>query len=136
VQQRFDEFRRLGAQALVVTQARPDCLAAFGRALPPPFPIVADPDRRAYRAFGLERTSWGTLLRPRVIFSYLRLLFRGWRPRRMVEGEDVLQLGGDFVVDGQGRLVYAYRSAEPTDRPGVEVLLKAVREAAASSTPP
>src|SRR5262245_5943671 len=95
-----------------------------------PFPVVADPERVAYRAFGLERTSWTRMLHPGVVFRYLRLLFRGWRPRQVRKGEDVLQLGGDFVLDGEGRLVYAYRSAEPTDRPPVEALLKAVTETA------
>jgi hypothetical protein len=69
------------------------------------------------------------MLRPRVLLGYLRLVWRGWRPRRAREGEDVLQLGGDFVLDGQGRLVFAYRSIEPTDRPSVEMLVQALRGA-------
>jgi hypothetical protein len=131
VQQHYDEIRRLGAEVLVVTQARPELLAAFVRELVLPFPAVADPTRAAYRAFGLERTTWRRTLRPGVLWHYLRLVLRGWRPRRPVPGEDVWQLGGDFVLDGEGRLVYAYRSAEPTDRPTVAQLLRAVREAGA-----
>jgi hypothetical protein len=38
-----------------------------------------------------------------------------------------MQLGGDFVLDGRGRVAYAYRSVEPTDRPPVEDLVRAVR---------
>ena len=41
----------------------------------------------------------------------------------------MFQLGGDFVIDARGRLAYAYRSAEPTDRPAVAELLKAIRAA-------
>src|SRR5262245_4684629 len=96
-----------------------------------PFPVVGDPERAAYRAFGLERTSWGRLLRPGVVLRYLGLIFRGWLPRRPRSGEDVLQLGGDFVLNGEGRMVYAYRSAEPTQRPSIETLLQAVRDAGA-----
>jgi peroxiredoxin len=130
VQQHYEEIRRLGAGVLVVTQARPELLAVFVREQPLPFPVVADPTREAYRAFGLERTSWRTILRPGVLWQYLRLMLRGWRPRRPLPGEDVLQLGGDFVLDPEGRLAYAYRSAAPTDRPGVEDLVRAVGEAA------
>jgi peroxiredoxin len=128
-------FRRLGAEVLVVSQARPERVAAFLREQPLPFPVAADPDRVAYRAFGLERTSWAAVLRPGVVLRYLRFLFRGWRPRPVGPGEDVLQLGGDFVLDGQGRLAYAYRSAEPTDRPTLEALLQAVRQASPATTP-
>jgi peroxiredoxin len=135
VQRAYKEFRRLGAAVLVVSQARPERLAAFLRDQPLPFPVAADPERAAYRAFGLERTSWARVLRPGVVLRYLRLIFRGWRPRQAEEGEDVLQLGGDFVLDGQGRLACAYRSAEPTDRPAVEALLQAVRQASPAKTP-
>jgi peroxiredoxin len=133
VQQRYEEFRRQGAGVLAVSQARPEVVAAFLREEPLPFPVVADPERAAYRAFGLERTSWATVLRPGVVLRYLRLVFRGWRPRQARGGEDVLQLGGDFVLDGERRLVYAYRSADPADRPPIEALLRAVREAAPAS---
>jgi peroxiredoxin len=133
---RYEEFRRLGAQVLVVTQARPDLLAVFLREQPLPFLAVADPGRLAYRAFGLERTSWAAMMRPDVILRYLRLIFRGWRPQHVREGEDILQLGGDFVLDREGRLTYEFRSAEPTDRPSVEALLQALRELSIPATPP
>ena len=132
----YEEFRRLGAEVLVVTQARPELLAAFLRDHPLPFLAVADPERAAYRAFGLERTTWATMLRAGVLLRYLRLILRGWRPQQVRAGEDVLQLGGDFVLDGEGRLSYAYRSAEPTDRPSVEALLHAMRMIAAPATLP
>jgi hypothetical protein len=130
VQQRYEDFRRHGAEVLFVSQARPEILTAFLREQPLPFSIVADSERSAYRVFGLERTTWVRMLRPDVIWRFLRLLFRGWRLQRVRKGEDVLQLGGDFVLDGEGRLVFAYRSTEPTDRPSIEVLLQAVNQTA------
>jgi peroxiredoxin len=136
VQQHYEEFRRRGAEVLVVTQARPELLAVFLREQPLPFQAVADPERAAYGAFNLEKTSWATMLRPGVILRYLRLVLRGWRPRKVSDGEDILQLGGDFVLDGEGRLTYAYRSSEPTDRPSVEALLQAMRELSISIAPP
>jgi hypothetical protein len=75
------------------------------------------------------------MLQPGPLFRYLRLVFRDGRLRRPYKGEDVLQLGGDFVLDGRGRVVYAYRSAEPTDRPSVQELLRAVRAAAEATVP-
>ncbi len=128
MRERYEEFRRL-AEVLVISQARPELLAIFLREHPQPFPVAADPQRVSYRAFGLERTSWAAMLRPDVILRYLRLILRGWHLQQVRQGEDILQLGGDFVLDGEGRLLYAYRSAEPTDRPAINALLQAVCQA-------
>ncbi len=128
MQAHYEEVRGLGAEVLVVTQAQPALLAVFLREQPLPFPAVADPTRAAYRAFELARTSWGKILRPGSILRYLKLLFRGWKPRRSSAGEDVMQLGGDFILDAERRLVHAYPSAEPTDRPSVAALLQALRK--------
>jgi hypothetical protein len=91
VQRRYQDFRRLGAEILVVAHVQPEAVAASLRDYPLPFPMVADPEGAAFRAFGLERTSWGTMLRPRVILRYLRLMLRGWRARKPGPGEDVLR---------------------------------------------
>lgn len=117
---------------MAVSFADPEQVARFLAEMPLPFPLVSDPSRTAYQAFGLGRTSWGRMARPGVIGRYLGLILHGWLPRPPRPHEDVLQLGGDFVLDGQRRLIYAYRSAEPTDRPALDDVLAAVRRA----TPP
>lgn len=114
---------------LVISFAQPEMLALYERDQGLPFPIVADPSRFAYHAFDLERTSWREMLRGGVVWRYLRLMLRGWTPQRGNKGEDVLQLGGDFVLDERRHVVYAHRSAEPTDRPPVDELLQAVATA-------
>jgi hypothetical protein len=129
VRQGFEEIQRAGGAALAVASAPPSALAAFLARDPLPFPLVSDPGRRAYEAFGLERTTWANVLRPRALAGYLGLLLRGWGPRRPHPDEDVLQLGGDFVLDAEGRLAFAYRSRDPTDRPPIARLVQAVREA-------
>lgn len=63
-------------------------------------------------------------LRGSVLAHYLRLIFTGWKPRRNEAGEDVLQLGGDFILSSDRRLVFAYRSNDPADRPTVSELIR------------
>ncbi|MGH7170289.1 MAG: SelL-related redox protein [Gemmataceae bacterium] len=133
VRDHYEEIRRLGGEVLVVSFAPPPLLALYEREQALPFPIVADPTRAVYQAFGLECTSWREMLRGGVLWRYLRLMLRGWSPKRMNKGEDVLQLGGDFVLDECHRLVYAHRSAEPTDRPPVAELLKEIVKASGVS---
>jgi AhpC/TSA antioxidant enzyme len=96
-----------------------------------PYPILVDRDRRAYQAWGLGRGSvlgiWGD---PRVWVRYAGELARGVRLRR--PGTDTLQLGGDFVVDPGGSVVYA-RPQRRDDRPPVAELLGALERAASAS---
>ncbi len=119
-------LRAAGVVVLVVSQAKPPVLAMFLRRHPQPVPVVGDPDRAAYRAFGLERTGLSSFFRPRVVWGYLRLILRGGRLRKPYPGEDVLQLGGDFLLNRTGRVVFAYPSRTATDRPTVEALLAAL----------
>jgi peroxiredoxin len=132
VQERYEDIRREGGEVLVVSFTRPDKLAAYVQRHALPFPAVADPERDAYRAFALSTGSWWMFLRGQVIGRYLRLMARGWLPEKTAAADDLLQLGGDFVLDGQRRLVYAYRSKDATDRPAAEDLVQAVGRAAAT----
>jgi peroxiredoxin len=126
---RYGDIREAGGDVLVISFTGPEKVRAYLERYPQLFPVVSDPERTAYRAFSLERTSWASFLRLGVIARYLKLILLGWLPRKTGKGEDVLQLGGDFVIDRAGRLAYAYRSEVPTDRPPARALLEAVRAA-------
>ena len=96
-----------------------------------PYPVLVDPDRSAYRAWGLGRgsllTVWGD---PGVWRQYASEIARGARLRR--PGSDTLQLGGDFVIDRAGTVVYS-RPQRRDDRPPVAELLRVVERAAETS---
>ena len=126
----YDPIRALGGEVLAVSFSPPARVAAYLARHPLPFPVVSDPDRWAYRAFALGRTSWLSFFRPAVLGRYLRLMFGGWMPWQAEQGTDLLQLGGDFVLDAGRHIILAHRSAEPTDRPAARQLLEAVRRAA------
>lgn len=83
-------------------------------------PMLMNPSKDVYSAYGLERSFWGSW-GPRTFYTYARLMLSG-RRWRGIQG-DSLQLGGDFIVDPEGLLRFAYRSRDPSDRPGVDVLL-------------
>ncbi len=124
MKKRYDEFRTRDAEVVAVSFTPPTRVAAYLRRYPLPFRAVSDPDRSAYQAFSMGKVSWPTMMRLDVIGRYLLLMLRGWMPQG--PQEDMQQLGGDFVLDHERRLIYAYRSREPTDRPSVEELLTAV----------
>jgi peroxiredoxin len=128
VQDHDDEFRSLGADVLAISFASPERITAFLEQYNLTIPVLADPQRAAYSAFGLGRAPWQKLLAPHVVGRYVKLMARGWLPSKPTPGDDVNQLGGDFVLDAQHRLVYSYRSDNPTDRPRIDELLRAVRQ--------
>jgi peroxiredoxin len=122
-----EKLAAAGCSVLVVTQAKPEQLARYAARAGWHVPLVADPERAAYRAFGLERTSWWVFFHPRVVWGYLRGMFRGYGVKVPYAGEDVLQLGGDFVIDRDLSVVYTYPSADPTYRPSAAALEAAVK---------
>ncbi len=99
------------------------------------FPVVSDPSRTAYQMFELPKTSWWKIFSPIFLAKYFALMSRGWTPGSN-KGEDVLQLGDDFVLNGNRRLTFAHPSADPTDRPSTESLVQAVRACVEETNPP
>jgi peroxiredoxin len=131
VQKIYADIKALGGEVLVVSFTTPALITAFAADFPQPFPIVADPERKAYQAFALGATNLGGFLRPGVVWHYLKLMFRGWIPRGPGKDADIWQLGGDFVIDSAGRLRYAHPSHDAADRPSNAELLDTLRRASA-----
>jgi hypothetical protein len=121
-----DTLAEAGCSVLVVCQAKPEVLSRYLVRQNWTVPVVCDPDRTAYRAFGLERTGWLTFFRPKVLWGYLRGMLRGYRLKTPYAGEDVFQLGGDFVLDRTGKVVFAYPSTNPIDRPTITQIRDAI----------
>jgi hypothetical protein len=121
------QFHALGAEVFAVSLTPPARAAAYLQRYPLPFQVAVDPSHAAYHAFGFGRTSWWSILSPTSIARYLRAICRGTWPRKPVEGEDLLQLGGDVVADADGIIRYLYRSRTATDRPPPTELLQAVQ---------
>jgi hypothetical protein len=125
VSDRIDEFGH--AAVALITFTRQRNLRGFRHRLGLAYPVVTDESRASYRAYGLTRGPWWRIWGLRTLRAYGPLLGSGGRLRRPTE--DTLQLGGDFIVDSNGVLVYGYRSARPDDRPPVDELITTVRAA-------
>ena len=123
-----DRFAELGERTdvVLITFTEPSALAGYRDRNALPFPVVTDPNRHAYRAYGLGRGSvarvWGWRAGLRYVQILRRSGLRAWRRPT----EDTLQLGGDFVIDPDGTLIYGFWGRGPDDRPRVEDLITAV----------
>jgi peroxiredoxin len=124
------ELDRSGVAVALVTFGDPEATQRFCAAARVPFPCYADPDRRGYDAFGLERQgSWHRVLDPRQARATLKALRRG---HAMYKGRlSVRQMPGTFLIDTAGEVRYAHRNRYPADNPTVEALLAAARSVSA-----
>ena len=91
-----------------------------------PWPVLIDRRREAYRSWGLGRASRLKLARLDWVRGYARMVLRGDRLAR--PGEDVLQLGGDFVIGRDGTIVLAHPQRDFDDRPPAAVLVRTLEE--------
>ncbi|MFQ5419992.1 MAG: SelL-related redox protein [Anaerolineae bacterium] len=119
------EFERRETTVFLITFAKLYWVKKWQVETGIPFPILLDPDRAAYRAFGLQHSiwrSWG--------WNNLRYYVRAVRQgkRFALNRGDTNQLGGDFILDGRSRIRFAYPSRDPTDRPDVRRLLAVIDE--------
>lgn len=91
-----------------------------------PFPVLVDPDRSVYRAYGLGRGSVGRVWGGRTLRRYAEIVARGGVAGLRRPSEDTLQLGGDFVIAPDGTLAWGFWSEGPDDRPTVDELVDVV----------
>ena len=126
-----DRLDDLGPDTTVVlvTFTDPDNLSDYIVRNLLPFPVLTDPDRSAYAAYGFGRGSVGRVWGWRAGRRYLELLRAGrWRELRRPT-EDTLQLGGDVVIAPDGTLAWGFWSEGPDDRPSVDDIIAAVEAA-------
>ena len=122
----YDQIRALGSEVLVISFDIPEHVDVYRESNGFPFPVLSDPERNSYQALGIRRTSWKTMLKLDVMGRYLKLMIRGWLPPSKIKMSDVYQLGGDGIVDAQCRMIYQFRSHDPSRRPAVCDLIKAL----------
>lgn len=84
--------------------------------------MLLDTDRSLYRALGLKRSVAKVWTVSSLVY-YAEQKLAGRTLLAMLEEDDPHQLGGDFIVDPNGKLVLVYQSKTSTDRPSTDYLL-------------
>ena len=117
-----------GMALAVVTQGTPEAARVFCSERAPGIFCLADPERKAYRAYGLERaTLLQSIFSLRVIKSNKRLqAIKGWKPEAPPTGQDALQMSGTFIIGPNGRIRLPYYYDDIADHPVEDLLLGGV----------
>ena len=117
-------------EVVLVTFSTPERARRHRARLELPFPVLVDPDRAAYRAYGLGRGTVRRVWGPKTLRRYREVMRDdGMAGLRRPDG-DTLQLGGDFVVAPDGTLAWGFWSDGPDDRPAIGDLKAAIAAAA------
>ena len=113
---------------VIVTQGTPAEAKAFCAERAPGVTCLADPERKAYQAYGMERANvWQSFLSLNVWRSNRRLKQeRGWNTDLPPAGQDALQMAGTFVIAPDGRIRLPYYYDDIADHPSVDLLLHGV----------
>lgn len=85
------------------------------------WPLLIDSDRVLYRGYGMLAASFWDIWGPRTWLVYARELLKG--QKLQAAGSDVMQRGGDVLIDPQGIVRLHHVGNGPADRPEVAEIL-------------
>lgn len=127
LRQKKQHFNQAGAQVVLVSMGTPEESAAFEMKFNIPFPLISDPKRQLYQAFGLKQISGLELLSPSVAFKGILAMTKGHTIGMPIG--DIRQLPGVFIINTDGRIVYSHFASDPSDHPDPDTILEALKTA-------
>jgi peroxiredoxin len=117
---RYDEIQAHGVREVVLFHSTAEGLLAYND--PTPFAVVADPDKRLYREFGVE-PSLRSLLNPRAWAPMIRGVATKKRPLAGDHRSGHLGLPADFLIASDGHVLARKYGEHAFDQWSVDELL-------------
>lgn len=94
-----------------------------------PFTMLRDPERQIYHFFGLKRSVFKVWCVASLVY-YAEAMVAGKPLPKPYENvhDDTIQMGGDFILSGEGAVTFLYPSKTNTDRPSVETIIAELKK--------
>lgn len=124
---REEEFTRRNVKITVVTFESGFLARSYVEETSLTWPLLVDDSRETYRSYGMLSASFWDIWGPKTWWVYLKEILKGERLRKS-EG-DLMQRGGDVLIDPSGIVALHHIGAGPADRPTVESLLRRIPSA-------
>ncbi|HNT75547.1 MAG TPA: peroxiredoxin-like family protein [Anaerolineae bacterium] len=122
-----ERIETAGLAIAVITQGTPQMTGDFAKTFAPGLLVLADPERKAYQAYGLERGNvFQTVLNRRVWQAVARAKQKGYYLETPPAGQDAMQMSGIFIINQKGRIVLPYYYDDIADHPPLTLLLDGV----------
>jgi len=116
-----------GLNIAVIMQGTQEASAEFAKKFAPGLRVLADPERKAYQAFGLERGNlFQTFFNPKVWSAVKRSREKGYQIEPPPAGQDAMQMSGTFIISTRGKVELPYYYDHIADHPPLELLLSGV----------
>jgi hypothetical protein len=126
ITRRHDEILVAGIREVVVFHSRVETMLDLQGLLP--FAAIADPEKRLYAEFGVERMSPWMALNPRSWMAAGRALTQATSLRGATgKGEEHLGLPAEFLISSDGRVLAAKYGTVADDHWSVDELLALAR---------
>lgn len=122
-----DRIIQAGLDLAIVTQGTPESAALFAKDFAPGLLVLADPERKAYTAYGLERGNlFQTFLNLKVWIAISRARKKGYAVEPPPAGQDAMQMSGTFIISTSGQIELPYYYDHIADHPPLDLLLSGV----------
>ncbi|XP_077992630.1 uncharacterized protein LOC144446681 [Glandiceps talaboti] len=126
--QRQDEVVSAGGRVLLVSFFSQQAGVKWLEEMQCPFDMLLDPDKQLYKEIGLGY-SLCKVWEMQVMHYYVtQIASKRALPKRLSEkSEDIHQMGGDFIINTDGKMEFIYYSRKSTDRPTVDQLIDSLK---------
>ncbi len=122
-----ERIHQAGLEIAVVMQGKPEQTAIFASRFAPGLFCLADPERKAYQAYGLERGNlFQTFLNPKVLSAVAKSRKKGYEVAPAPVGQDSMQMSGTFIIGTNGKIELPYYYDHIADHPPLDLLLSGV----------
>lgn len=122
----------LGANVVIIGQGQPIQAAAYAEEHGIEVPVLTDPDRSVYRAYGLLDAHMSQVLfdAPQWMWSYSPEVAEKFQEERRASGRRLVNnpwtLPGEFVIGSNGTILHTHRYQHCEDWPDPRVHLTAI----------
>jgi peroxiredoxin len=126
IRQEYETLKQAGVIALTVTMGNAAQAADFKSSQRLPCEVLADPEQRAYQAYGLPKGGALQIAGPQMWWAGFRSIVR-FGARKPVG--DVWQMPGAFLIEKGGKVLYAHRAAHSGDLESYDQILRIYQDA-------
>jgi peroxiredoxin len=123
----YPQVEALGLTTVVLYHSPSEKIAS-ANPVQAPFDIVADPAKKIFGAYGVER-SWRGMFSPAVMSTYIKALKAGYPAGMLTSDGGITGNPADFLIDANGRIAYAHYGkhyADTLDAPQIVELRHAL----------